>query len=100
MSYAPRILQTGQNISVSVGSASTKILSKNERRGYATITNTSDEAIYVSLGEDAVMGQGVPLLFNGSSLEIGGGGDNFFDNIYAICASGGKTLGIMELNTK
>lgn len=96
----PRILEPSQNKAVVVGSATTKILNFNVQRGYATIVNDSDEDIYLALGADAVLNSGVRLGKNGGSFEIGGGGDNYFGEVSAICASGGKRLVVMELNTK
>lgn len=96
---APRILQTSQNKSVIIGTGSTKVLLFNEERGYATIVNDSDEDIYLALGADAVLNSGVRLNAYGGSLEIGGGGDNYFGEVSAICTTGGKRVVVMELNT-
>lgn len=100
MSTAPRILDAGTNKAISVGSGSTKILNKNTRRGYVTIVNDSDSVIYLAFGEDAVMNSGTRLNPLGGSYEIGGGGDNYFDEVSAICAGGGKTLVVAEFNTR
>jgi len=97
---SPRILEPSQNKAVVVGSATTKILNFNVQRGYATIVNDSDEVVYLGIGADAVLNSGVRLNPYGGAIEIGGGGDNYFGEISAICASGGKNLVIVELNTK
>lgn len=100
MSYAPRILDKNTNKAVSVGTGSTKILGKNEKRGYVTVVNDSDTVIYLAFGEEATLNSGIRLNPLGGSLEIGGGGDNYFDEVYAICATGGKVLVVTELNTR
>lgn len=100
MALAPRILETAQNKSVIVGTGSTKVLLFNVQRGYATIVNDSDEDIYLAFGADAALNSGVRLNAMGGAIEIGGGGDNYFGEVSAICTTGGKRVVVMELNTK
>lgn len=99
MALAPRILQGATNKSVTIGTGSTEILSFNDQRGYATIINDSDEDIYLSLEDAAVIRKGILLATPGGTYEIGGGGDNFFGAVYGICASGSKDVVVTEINS-
>ncbi len=82
---------TATPTSVSVGSSSTAVLSKDDDRQFANFTNDSDEVIYLSWSATAVMNKGQRLNANGGAYEIN------MNNLYtgvvtAICSSGGKNL--------
>ena len=94
----PRILKSATNKAVVVGSGSTQVLAHNSTRGYATIVNDSDEAIYLAFAQSASLNSGTRLNPRGGSYEIGGGGDNYWGEVYAICSSGGKVLTVSEFN--
>lgn len=78
-----------------VGNTTTEILAAVTNRVSATFVNDSDETIYLAVGVDAVMNQGIRLNANGGSYEI-----NFTNMdtraVDAICASGGKNLCVHE----
>lgn len=95
-----RILDPGQDIGVTVGTTSTLVLGKNTKRGYCTIVNDSNETVYLAFGHPAVLHQGTPLNPKGGATSIGEGADNYFDEVYAICASGNKVLCVTELDTR
>ena len=80
--------------SATVGNTSTKILEKKSGRTFAILTNISDETMFLNMGNAAENNKGIPLFSNGS-YEISG--DRLYrGDIYAICASGGKTISILE----
>lgn len=84
---------------VSVGSASTLALAENQARIAAIFTNMSNEAIDLAFGGAAVSGSGIRLAPAGSAdsrYEINA--MNLFTGaVYAICASGSKNLGVVEV---
>lgn len=98
--FNQRILVPNLNTSATVGSSSTEVLGVNSQRGYVLLINDSDENMYISLGGDAVLNQGIRLNAEGGSLEIGIGQDNYWGTVNAICSSGGKNITVMELNVK
>ena len=81
--------------SVTVGSTTTVLLAANEARKYAVIVNDSDEAMYISLGADAVANNGIRLNASGGTLEIAGD-EPFRGAINGICASGSKNIATLE----
>jgi len=84
----------GKNFSIDVGPKSVLVLPANPRRGYASFVNDSLEVIYLSLGEEAVIGQGVRLNPEGGWYEITQ--TNLYQgDIYAICPGAGK-LSVIE----
>jgi len=90
-----RKVSTATNTAVSVGAASTAILSANSTRLFAILVNDSDEEIYLALGDTAVMNEGIRLNASGGSFEINS--NNLYTGaITAICTSGGKVLTVVE----
>ncbi len=86
---------------VTVGSSTTKVLDANGDRRLLVLTNMSDEVIWLGLGEDAVVGEGIPLAANGGNLEdekLEPSDRMFVGQVNAICASGGKDLAVQELD--
>lgn len=88
------LFTTGDNSKVTVGATSTLVLDTNGARTYALLVNDSDETIYLALGEDAVMNEGIPLFTTGA-LEINGF-KAYKGKVYGICASGGKSLSYFD----
>jgi len=99
------ILAAIQNVSSSantpktgvvVGSSTTLALAANTARKSAVFTNDSNETIYLALGSEAAMNQGIRLNANGGSYEINQ--TNLYTGIVtAICASGSKNLCVSEV---
>lgn len=88
---------TAENTNVSVGATSTAVIPENPRRVSATFVNDSDETIYLSLSDTAVINEGIRINASGGSYEILG--ENLYKGpVSAICASGGKNLVVMESN--
>ncbi len=85
----------GVRSKVTVGATSTKVMDARSGRKYATIVNDSNETMYLNLGGAAVSGEGIRLNASGGSLEIGGDSP-FSGEIYAICASGGKSVALFD----
>ena len=84
------------NTKISVGSSTTVILGNRESRKCAIIVNDSDEAVYLSLSDTAVMNEGIRLNANGGSLEINAG--NMYKGVIAgICTSGSKNVTVSEI---
>tara|TARA_R110000796_G_scaffold132491_3_gene247952 strand:+ start:5317 stop:5619 length:303 start_codon:yes stop_codon:yes gene_type:complete len=92
-------LQTVNNTKVSVLASSTLVLAANSDREMFSLTNDSDEVMYVSINGDgetaaAVMNEGEPLYpAQTMSMEYP---IIFYGAIYAICASGTKNLAVVE----
>lgn len=79
------------NTSVTVGTTSTLVLAEAAGRLLVTLTNDSNETIYISLNAAAVMNKGIRINANGGMYELNQ--NNLYKvAIYAICASGGKNL--------
>ena len=89
------LITGGTNTKVTVGNTTTTILAANNARLGAKFVNTSDEAITLSFGEDAVLTEGVVLSASGGAYTMDG---NDLDPrvINGICASGGKVLSVVE----
>lgn len=80
---------TWSEIAVSVTTASTLVLAANGRRRYAFIQNDSAAAIYIALGEAAVLNSGIRLNANGGYYEMSKAFGNL--NPLAIYAIGSGT---------
>ena len=76
---------------VVVGNTSTQILPANRGRLLLTITNDSDEEIYLARGEEARMHEGIRLNGNGGMHELNQN-NLYWGAISAICLSGNKNL--------
>lgn len=78
---------------ITVGSASTSVLSANSDRLSLAVVNDSDETIYINLSGTAVMNEGIRLNASGGSFET----DKYTGAVTAICSSGSKNLTVTEL---
>ena len=88
----PVFFTTATNAKVTVAATTTEVLEADDMRVFARITNDSDEVIYLALGEDAVMNQGIRLAVGGH-FEINS--TNLYTGVInAICASGSKVLSV------
>ena len=78
------------NFNVTVNATSTTILSANANRKLLILVNDSNQNIYITLGETAVINSAIRLNANGGSLTL----DNpiYTGQISAICASGNKKI--------
>ena len=86
------LFTTATNSKITVAATTTEVLEADDTRVFARITNDSDAVIYLALGEDAVMNQGIRLAVNGY-FEINS--DNrYTGSINAISAAGSKVLAI------
>lgn len=86
---------TGTNGKVTVGATSTLVLAARSGRLYGLLINDSNEVIYLALGADAVMNQGIRLSPFGGAIELDGE-KPFFGDVRAICSSGNKNLSYFE----
>lgn len=73
---------------VSVTAASGVILAANPKRTYASIQNTSGVALWLGLGSDAIVGEGM-VINPGQTYEFTRGSNPFIGTLYGILASGG-----------
>ena len=81
----------------SIGNTTTLALAANANREYAMFINDSDEAIYLELGDDAVMNEGIRLNAEGGSYEMSRKIGNLDTRVVnGICASGTKVLLVTE----
>lgn len=86
-------INTPTHTAVTVGNSTTSLVSKNSKRKYLLLVNDSNETIYVKIGADAVMNEGIRINANGGSYEISPANANLcFEAVNAICSSGSKTL--------
>lgn len=92
-------LQSITSTKVSVLATSTLVLAANDNRERVTLTNDSNETMYLSFNgtgqtSAAVMNEGLPL-FPGETVI-----DQFpnisYGAIYAICSSGAKNIAVTE----
>lgn len=91
-------LGNAANGTLSVGNTSSLALAANVRRKYACIANASDVDMWISFGEAAQIGYGIPLDAGGGFYEIGP--ENLWrGEIYVISVSGsGKAAGTLEMS--
>jgi hypothetical protein len=87
------------NTKVDVANSTTTVLAANNDRSFARFSNDSDEAIYLCLGGDAVMNEGIRLAPGttayDNTFEINK--NNLFKGVInAICSSGSKNLCVVE----
>ncbi len=59
------------DVNVAVGLVTTEILAANQNRVDCDITNYGAYPIYLARGNDAVVGEGLPLMPRGGSYHIG-----------------------------
>ena len=95
MGFDTRTRTASTSGAVTVGSSTTVALAANAGRKTATFVNDSDEVIYLQLGADAALNEGIRLNASGGSYEIN------HTNLYtgavnAICSSGSKELLVTE----
>lgn len=84
MSINRQYFTTANEKTVSVTSASTTISEANSLRSFCYVANPSAAAVYISLGNTAVVGKGI-YLPSGSAYEFSSQYGNLFQgNIYAI----------------
>ena len=80
-----------------IGSASTSALAANAARQAALFINDSDETIYLNIGGAAAANTGIRLNANGGSyLMTFKEATLSLSQVFAICASGSKTLLVTE----
>jgi hypothetical protein len=70
MAHELNILKVITHATASVGAASTQIMAANDRRLYAEIINSSNEGMWLKLGEAAVVGEGIYLAPSGFAFTI------------------------------
>ena len=81
-----------------VGVASSRIFTQNPDRLLAIIVNDSVNKIYLSLGANAVAGQGILLTSGGGSFSFGRGTDfPWLGEIHAISDGAGSNVTIVEV---
>ena len=95
MGFETRTRTASTSGAVTVGNTTTSVLASNPDRKSATFVNDSDEAIYLQLGANAVLNEGIRLNAAGGSYTIDH--NNLFTGaVNAICSSGSKNLVVTE----
>ena len=78
---------------ITAAATTTAALAANANRKYALLVNDSDEVIYIKLGAEAVLNQGIRLNASGGSYEMSNSIGNLTTGaINCISTSGGKIL--------
>ena len=88
-----RSASSATNTKVSVGLASTAVLADNSDRIEITIVNDSDEVVYLSLSDTAVMNEGIRLNAHGGAII----NNTYTGAIAAICTTGTKNITVSEI---
>jgi len=81
---------------VDVGVASTVVRATYDARRYLLLVNDSDTVIYVALGGDAVLNQGIRLNADGGWYEMLEGQNLYTGPVNAIASAGSKRLTFQE----
>jgi len=89
------ISSVNQEGKISVGNTKTGVIAANSSRRFAIFVNDSDEDIYLSLGNNAAMNEGIRLNSSGGYFEINGT-NLYTGSVTAICSSGTKNLTYTE----
>ena len=90
-----RPIKTQTPTVVAVETSTTVVLATNPSRGYALFVNNSNQDMYLGLGADAVMNQGIRINANGGRYEIND--TNLFTGaVNAIASGGAKSLVVTE----
>ncbi len=81
----------------SIAASTTEALAANASREYAMFINDSDEVIYIELGDDAILNEGIRLNASGGSYEMSRKIGNLDTRVVnGISASGSKVLLVTE----
>lgn len=92
-------IDTVTNFNVVVGTSSTAIRSANTDRVMVALVNDSDAVMYIALGEDATLNNGIRLNANGGSIVIVN--PTWTGTINAIATSASsKLVGVDGVKTK
>jgi len=81
---------------ITVGNTTGVALAANANAIYRLFENISDENISIALGTAAVDGEGIVLVSKGSYEMSKKAGNLYTGAVNAICASGGKSLSVLE----
>lgn len=80
-----------------IGVTNTSVLTENPKRSYLLIVNDSDKEVYITVGENAALNQGIRINPNGSSYEMSAAYGNLdLREINGITSIAGKKLLITE----
>ena len=94
---ATGVYTTPTHTQPSVGAVSTIVLAANANRLYALLVNDSNEVIYIKLGANAMLNQGIRINASGGSYEISKKLGNLYTGaINGICVSGSKVCLVTE----
>lgn len=82
---------------VTVGATTTKVLDANTARKYVILVNDSDAVLYIKIGANAVMNEGIRINANGGSYEMSINLGNLgTGQVNAISQAGSKVLLVTE----
>jgi hypothetical protein len=81
---------------VDVGTSSTEVRAANTERRYLLLVNDSDTEIYVALGTDAVLNEGIRLNSAGGWYEMLEGQNLYTGVVNAIASAATKRLTFQE----
>lgn len=92
----PPDAKIAQHTTATVTNASTAVLAANERRRYASISNSGASGVWLAFGQAAVVGEGVYIPPNGGSYIIEGQ-NRWKGTVFGITAAGSSLCGMLEL---
>ena len=87
-------IPTGE-LQVTCGTTTQQAVAANPTRRYLLLVNDSDNAIYISLGKEAVINHGIRLNSAGGSYEINST-NLWLGNISAVSSVASKILTVVE----
>ena len=97
MAGRPGIYSVATHTEAAVGSGTTTVLAANAARVYALFVNDSDTTIYLRLGEDAILNEGIRINANGGSFEMTQQQGNLYDGVVnGIASAGSKNMTVLE----
>lgn len=86
---------------ITIGSTATRVLAQSVYQpDYIRFVNDSDEAIYIKIGEDAVLNEGIRINANGGEYVMKRGENMPAGYVSAICTSGSKKLLVYAIGAR
>ena len=89
-------LSSAAHTTATVGVSTGLVLAANVNRKYALIANDSDTTVYLKLGVNAVLKQGIPVVSGGNYEMSSAMGNLYTGDINGICSLAGRLVLVTE----